>query len=114
MEGMRQCTRSARASMIDAGSVLNVGSFVDRLVLRVGSQVWFFRHSEFFFSSVIDSGLVGTTGRGAARAEYAHGTPTQSHISPSILVYEDTWTYRKIASIDGHAGFSCQKMDRYE
>jgi len=28
-------------------------------------------------------------GRGAARAEDAQGTPTQSHISSSILVYED-------------------------
>ena len=28
-------------------------------------------------------------GRGAARAENAQGTPTQSHISPSKLVYED-------------------------
>ena len=28
-------------------------------------------------------------GRGAARAEDAQGTPTQSHVSPSILVYED-------------------------
>ena len=28
-------------------------------------------------------------GRGAARAEDAQGTPTQSHISPSILVYEE-------------------------
>ena len=38
----------------------------------------------------MDSGLVGSTdGRGAARAEDAQGTPTQSHISPSILVYED-------------------------
>jgi len=35
---------------------------------------------------VIDSELVG---RGAARAEDAQGTPTQSHISPSILVYEE-------------------------
>ena len=34
-------------------------------------------------TSVIDSG------GGAARAEDAQGTPTQSHISPSILVYED-------------------------
>ena len=32
-------------------------------------------------------------GRGAARAEDAEGTPTQSHVSPSILVYEvNTWT----------------------
>ena len=30
------------------------------------------------------------SGRGAARAEDAQGTPTQSHISPSILVYEET------------------------
>ena len=39
----------------------------------------------------IDSGLVGSKklGRGAARAEDAQGTPTQSHIPPSILVYED-------------------------
>ena len=28
--------------------------------------------------------------RGTARAEDAQGTPTQSHISPSILVYEDS------------------------
>ena len=28
-------------------------------------------------------------GRGAARAEYAQRTPTQSHIPPSILVYEE-------------------------
>jgi len=27
------------------------------------------------------------TGRGAGRAEGAHGTPTQSHISPSIFWY---------------------------
>jgi len=27
--------------------------------------------------------------RGTARAEDAQGTPTQSHISPRILVYED-------------------------
>jgi len=37
-------------------------------------------HSALFRSSV--------PGRGAARAEDAQGTPTQSHISPSILVYE--------------------------
>ena len=29
------------------------------------------------------------SGRGAARAENAQGTPIQSHISPRILVYED-------------------------
>ena len=31
----------------------------------------------------------GVSGRGSARAEDAQGTPPQSHISPSILVYED-------------------------
>ena len=36
---------------------------------------------------LINSGLVGS-GSGSARAEDAQGTPTQSHISPSILVYE--------------------------
>ena len=28
-------------------------------------------------------------GRGTTRAEDAQGTPTQSHVSPSILVYEE-------------------------
>ena len=39
--------------------------------------------------AMIDSGLVGS-GRGTARAEDAQGIPTQSHVSPSILVYKDT------------------------
>ena len=34
-------------------------------------------------------GWLNEFGRGAARAEDAQGTPTQSHISPSILVYEE-------------------------
>ena len=38
---------------------------------------------------MIDSGLIGLSERGAARAAGAQGTPTQSHISLSILVYED-------------------------
>ena len=33
--------------------------------------------------------FITSTGRGAARAGDAQGTPTRSHISPSILVYED-------------------------
>ena len=37
--------------------------------------------------SVLSGPLV--SGRGSTRAEDAQGTPTQSHISPSILVYED-------------------------
>jgi len=36
------------------------------------------------------SGLCGQlSGRGTATAEDAQGTPTQSHVSPSILVYEE-------------------------
>ena len=42
--------------------------------------------SRDYFFELVDSGLAG---RGTARAEDAHGTPTQSHISPSILVYKD-------------------------
>ena len=33
--------------------------------------------------------LVIDSGRGTTRAEDAQGIPTQSHVSPSILVYED-------------------------
>ena len=41
----------------------------------------------------LDSGLVASTGgRGATRAEDAQGTPTQSHIAPSIRVHEDIQT----------------------
>ena len=39
------------------------------------------------FSFVVSE--LSVCGRGAARAEDAQGTPTLSHISPSILVYED-------------------------
>jgi len=37
---------------------------------------------------VIDSRLVGT-GRGTTRTEDAQGTPIRSHVSPTVLVYED-------------------------
>ena len=43
---------------------------------------------------MIDSGLVGTR-----RAEETQGTPTQSHISPSILVYEDKAPYIRRATL---------------
>jgi len=36
--------------------------------------------------------LTGFSGRGTTRAEDAQGTPSQSHISPSILVYEEYLT----------------------
>ena len=44
---------------------------------------------------LIDSGLVDSrdlSGRGAARPDDAQGTPTHSHISPRILLYEETLT----------------------
>jgi len=37
--------------------------------------------------------------RGTTRAEDAQGTPTQNHISPSILVYEDMGIQPIISSI---------------
>ena len=47
-------------------------------------------NSALYFSDRLRVGwLNGVVGRGTARAEDAQGTPTQSHISPSILVYED-------------------------
>ena len=44
------------------------------------------------FSSDIDSGLVVSTEsrRGTTKAENAPEAPTQSHVSPSILVYEES------------------------
>ena len=44
------------------------------------------------------------SGRGTARAEDAQGTPTQSHISPSILVYEEnTRSFRgKCSGMNAH------------
>jgi hypothetical protein len=44
--------------------------------------------------------------RGTARAQDARGTPTQSHISPSILVCE--------GSVDGCALLGCQLENRPE
>ena len=42
------------------------------------------------------------TGRGAARAEDAQGTPTQSHLSSSILVYEEHF-FPEVDSVDAAA-----------
>ena len=38
--------------------------------------------------------MIDLSGRGTTRAEDAQGTPTQSHISPSIPVYEDIIRFR--------------------
>ena len=40
------------------------------------------------FLSKTSTGIFNT-GRGTTRAKVAQGTPTQSHVSPSILVYEE-------------------------
>ena len=57
-------------------------------------HVAFSRLSSFV---VIDSGLVGSTDfHSTTRAEDAQGAPTQSHISPSILVYEDKKAISKL------------------
>ena len=39
--------------------------------------------------SMMDSVFVGSTGRGTTSAEDVQETPTQSHISPSILISEE-------------------------
>jgi len=49
---------------------------------------WFLRGKD------VDRLRVGFSGRGTARAEDAQGTPAQSHISPSMLVYEDYFISR--------------------
>ena len=46
------------------------------------------------------------SGRGTARADNTQGTPTQIHISPSILVYED----KKV--IWGEAGRERVRMEQ--
>ena len=43
-------------------------------------------------NGMINSGLVGSSdlsGRGTTQAEVAQGTPSQSNISPSVLVHEE-------------------------
>ena len=50
------------------------------------SVKWLKRQAKM--EGMIDSGLVGS-GRGTTIAEPAQGTPSQSHISPSILVHEE-------------------------
>jgi len=56
---------------------------------------------------MMDSGLVG---RGFTRAEDAQGTPTRSHISPSILVYEEK---RGTDSGGGRGPYKTPKTDQF-
>jgi len=61
----------------------------DFFVGRLDSVSVYIRiHTHIYIYVYIDSVL---SGRGTTRAEDAQGTPTQSHISPSILVYEDKY-----------------------
>ena len=59
------------------------------------------------------------SGRGAARAEDAQGTPTQSHISPSMLVYEDNRqtaprTHMECTTITSHPQLTCFAIPKAE
>jgi len=45
----------------------------------------------------------GGSRRGTTRAEDAQGTPTQSHISPSIIVYEATFQGERQSSDQAEA-----------
>jgi len=68
-----------------ANSQLEAGPFLNRTLLRFNLN----QNVRGASSGIPLPSEEGTTGRGAARADDAQGTPTQSHISPSILVYED-------------------------
>ena len=66
---------------------------------------------------LIDTGLGwfwlnGFSGGGAARAEDAPGTPAQSHISPSILVYEDKspWALYMYGPLNPSGLNQCQEL----
>ena len=48
-------------------------------------------------------------GRGTTRAEDAQGTPTQSHISPSILVNED-YSDRKQHDLHPSSAYRCDRV----
>ena len=52
------------------------------------------------------STLISCSGRGTTRAKDAQGTPCQSHLSPSILAYEDYWIPTGEPSTAVH-GVSC-------
>ena len=63
--------------------------------------------SEEYVRRVIDSG------RGAARAEDAQEMPTQSHISPSIQVYEDIANFRRSPSVQSVSVVYIRVMSSY-
>ena len=57
-----------------------------------------------FPSCMVDSGLVSTTDLGTTREEDAQETTTQSHILPSIPVYEEIVDFSRILGMT-----SCQR-----
>ena len=66
------------------------------------------------FAVVIDS-LVESLSQGTTSAEDAQGTPTQGHISPSVLVYEDKkgWRFGKsTAHLDHVSGSNSENTKR--
>ena len=51
------------------------------------------------------------SGRGTTRAEDAQGTPTQSHVSPSILVFADHYEGLGCSSLGWGLGFGAEGSD---
>jgi hypothetical protein len=56
---------------------------------RAAVNALFMFHVSFFGGCILHPEFGTFNGRGAARANDAQGTPTQSHESPSVLVYEE-------------------------
>ena len=78
---------SPRSNQVDIGGR---SSTLDAVVTSVGhAETIKIQHLIIMLG--MDSGLDGSTdyGMGFTRAEDAQGTPTQSHTSPSILVYAE-------------------------
>ena len=80
----QRVVRIAHASQRIFKKMTLKGPYVERL--RVEVFIWL--EDGHMSPLLIDSGWIGS-GRGAARAEVAQGIPTQSHVSPSMLVCED-------------------------
>jgi hypothetical protein len=57
--------------------------------------------------AVIVSGEVYPQGRRVARAKNAQATPTQSHISPSIIVFEDSFQRKHVFQDEAEAERGC-------
>ena len=58
--------------------------------INMYTNIYAVRTKESFLSRCGTKYSRDLSGRGTTRADDAQGTPTQSHMSPSILVYEHT------------------------